>query len=232
MKGTILSRAPTWGTIGPFNFCSNAARAPDIPLSPKVWDHCISAQTLLGLQKSPLYFPLRPLRRCSDSWKALKVPTLVPLRPLRHRLGSWKAIKVPTFVPLRPLRCHSGSLKYHHKVLSLSYLVLFHATILGGLPNTSSLCSLLLPPWADRFDLSSELIVCSWLHKKWRLSLLCSGGQKSSGRKWPCGEWRFQSPPIHADWCLLAQTSMAFLGAGISNPNSEVQYHCLMQGEP
>ena len=32
------------------HFHSNAARAPDIPLGPKVWNHCISAQTPLRLQ--------------------------------------------------------------------------------------------------------------------------------------------------------------------------------------
>ena len=51
---------------------------------------------------------------------------------------------------LRPLRRRSGSLKYHHKVLSLSYLVvLFHATYPRGPPHRF-VALFLAPPTLSR----------------------------------------------------------------------------------
>ena len=63
------------------------------------------------------------------------------------------------------------------------------------------------------FAFRSELVVCL---RKQQLSLICCRpilGPSALGM-----ETKSPSPPINADWCLLAQTSMALLGAGISSP--------------
>ena len=83
-------------------FRSNAARAPDIPLGPKVWNHCISAQTLLGLQPVHIIV-LRygtnafPLKHCSGShWSIIFSIAF----PLKRCLGSKKVHLITAQSPL------------------------------------------------------------------------------------------------------------------------------------
>ena len=75
--------------------------------------------------------------------------------------------------------------------------------------------------------LSLETRRFSCLRKKRRISLICSVSYvlRPVALQW---SWESPSPLINADWCLLTQTSMASLGAGIL---TQVPYHCHMQGK-
>ena len=145
-----LQTCPYCPIYFPLHSHSNATRAPDIPLGPKVWNHCIFAQMLLGLQ--PVHIIVLkygtnafPLKCRSGSRHVLIVPSIFHCIPAQTLLGIQTCPYCPIYLPL-----HSRSNAFYSIIFSIAFPISHWGMLphfvrsLGVLPHFVRLLGVLL----------------------------------------------------------------------------------------